>query len=76
MTRSGNGSAIIMPNPMPEVQLEDFTLRAVEALEASARSNERLADLIEIMLGIASGRITIEEADESVVVMPEHGTEQ
>jgi hypothetical protein len=48
----------------------DFAERAVLALE-------RIADLVEIMLGVASGRITIEEADEDTQpVHPEHETPQ
>jgi len=48
---------------------DDFAERAVLALE-------RIADLVEIMLGVASGRITVEEADEDVSTHPDHETPQ
>jgi hypothetical protein len=49
---------------------DDFARRGVLALE-------RIADLVEIMLGIASGRITVDEADEDEpVIHAEHETPQ
>jgi hypothetical protein len=48
---------------------DDFARRGVLALE-------RIADLVEIMLGIASGRITIEEADDTASIHPDHETPQ